>query len=107
MTALTEPAGWGEPGTVRHAELIGHGVWLAGHPIPAGADGLDPTPVDDLESWHDAYDPGGPLDRLIERTFGEHMPRCPVARCVRPEHPLWEMHQDAQGNGWFPGEAPR
>lgn len=102
MTTLTEPAGWGEPGTVRHAEAIGHGVWVAEHPLNTGADGLDPKPVDDLEAWHDSYDPGGPTDQLIEKHFGTEA-KCPIPLCVRPDHPVYELCEDNVGHTWFQG----
>ncbi|GAA1028767.1 hypothetical protein GCM10009557_15010 [Virgisporangium ochraceum] len=38
-------------------------------PIPAGADGLDPTPVDDLEVDHDPCATAD-LDALLDEAFG-------------------------------------
>lgn len=105
MTTLTEPAGWGPPGTVRHAEAIGHGVWLDEHPIRPGSDGLDRTPVDDLESWHAGYDPGGPIDQLIEKHFGAEA-TCPIPDCIRKDHAVFELCEDAVGHTWFQGDAP-
>lgn len=92
----TEPAGWGTPGTVRHAEAIGHGVWVAGHPD---------EPVDDA---HLDYDPArtAALDDLLDETFGR--PRCGVRNCVlEPHDARYRQHEDAQGRTWYPGEAPR
>lgn len=43
--------------------------------------------------------------RLFEPQDG---PDCPALRCVLKEHDAhWRMHEDAEGNGWYPGEAPR
>lgn len=92
MTAtLTEPPGWGAPGSIRHAEQIGHTVWMQDHP--------DPPEVD--------HDPvrSAALDAALDEAFKPE--RCAVTPCARPVHPLWEMHEDVAGNGWFPGEAPR
>lgn len=103
MTTLIEPAGWGPPGTIRHAEAIGHGVWLAEHPP-----GLDPTPVADLELWHAEHDPArqAALDDLLDEAFGK--PECGVRGCVLPPHDArFRQHEDAQGRAWYPGEAPR
>jgi hypothetical protein len=99
----SEPAGWGQPGQVRHAENIGHGVWVAEHPIRPGADGLDPTPVDDLETWHATHDPGGRVDQLIEKHFGAAS-MCPIHDCIRPDHAMFEPCEDAVGHTWFQGD---
>lgn len=96
MTTVTEPPGWGDAGSIRHAEAIGHGVWLDEH--------RDPTPVDDLEVHHDPVHTAA-LDALLDAAFQPE--RCFTPHCVRPEHPSWEQHIDAEGHGWFPGEAPR
>lgn len=79
MTTLIEPAGWGPPGTIRHAEAIGHGVWMAEHPKSGTDKGFvftQPAPVD-----------------------------CGVTTCARREHPLWEMCESADGHAWFAEEA--
>ena len=102
MTTLAEPAGWGPPGSVRHAEAIGHTAWIEAH--PEKRTGMDPTPVDDLEAWHDSYDPGGPIDQLIEKHFGTGS-TCPIPGCARTDHPIYELCQDEAGHTWFQGEA--
>lgn len=101
-TARWEPAGWGPPGTVRHAEAIGHTVWVSEHPPE-----LDKTPVSDLEAWHGAYDPvrSAALDDVLDDAFGK--PKCGVARCVLAPHARFRQHEDAKGRTWYPGEAPR
>ena len=105
MTTLIEPAGWGAPGSIRHAEAIGHTVWLAEHPPE-----MDPTPVRDLEVWHHEHDPvrSARLDDLLDDVFGKPATKCGVRKCVLDEHdPRWMQHIDAEGHGWYPGEAPR
>lgn len=101
MTTLVEPAGWGRPGTVRHAEAIGHTVWLAEH--PETRTDMDPAPVADLEAWHASYDPGGRIDQLIEKHLGAAA-KCPMPLCSRDDHPTWEMCEDEYGHTWFQGD---
>lgn len=36
------------------------------------------------------------------------VPASRIGDAVLPPHDvLWRMHEDADGNGWYPGEAPR
>lgn len=83
MTILIEPAGWGPPGTIRHAEAIGHGVWMAEHPKNSS---------DEKSVFTQALPPAD---------------GCVVATCCRPAHELWEMCEDADGHAWFAEEGPR
>jgi hypothetical protein len=94
----SEPAGWGEPGSVRHAEAIGHGVWMAEHPEERSEE----------DESHLDYDPtrAAALDQLLDDTFGK--PTCGVLGCILPPHDArYRQHEDAQGRAWYPGEAPR
>lgn len=99
----TEPAGWGQPGVVRHAEAIGHGVWVAEHP----ADALS---TDELIARSEAArgDLAGAIDaskaaRLFEPPV---TPKCPIPTCARDDHPVFEMCEDAFGHSWFQGDEP-
>lgn len=106
MTTLTEPAGWGQPGTVRHAEEIGHTVWVAEHPDVPGADDLDALSTDELVARSRAV--RADLDTAlanVRKVFGTHA-MCPIPTCVRPEHGLWEMCEDEVGHTWFQGDMP-
>jgi hypothetical protein len=93
----SEPAGWGQPGQVRHAENIGHGVWVAEHPDDAlSSDELiarSQAARADLES----------AVANVRKVFGAEA-QCPTATCVRIDHPTWEMCEDAIGHSWFQGE---
>lgn len=104
MTTLIEPAGWGEPGTVRHAEAIGHGVWLAEHPD-------DSLTTDELiarsqaaRAELDAAVTASRASRLFEQP---EKPKCPIPLCIRDDHPVFEMCEGFDGHTWFQGEAPR
>lgn len=65
---------------------------------------FDTYPLPLFEPDHDPVHTAA-LDALMDEAFKPE--RCASKRCVRPEHPRWEPHEDADGNGWFPGEAPR
>ena len=46
------------------------------------------------------------LDDHLDDVFGA--PQCGVRNCVLPPHDArWMQHIDAEGNGWYAGEAPR
>lgn len=111
---VTEPPGWGEPGTIRHAEkltpaprvdLRHHGRFDT-YPLPLATQQL-------LAAGQAAIDD---LERATART---QRARADIARpeychakavgtkCVRTVHPMWEQHEDWEGNTWFSGEAPR
>jgi hypothetical protein len=95
----TEPAGWGPPGTIRHAEAIGHGVWMAEHPEEERSE---------EDESHLDYDPlrAAAVDDLLDAAFGK--PTCGVLGCILPPHDArYRQHEDAQGRAWYPGEAPR
>lgn len=100
MTTLTEPAGWGEPGTVRHAEEIGHTVWLEEHPD-------DALSTDELIARSQAA--RADLDATltnVRKHFGTEA-MCPIPDCIRVDHPLFEMCEDAVGHTWFQGDEQR
>ncbi len=93
----SEPAGWGEPG-IRHAEAIGHGVWMAEHPD-------DALTTDELIARSQAARED--LSKAVEavRRFGEVEPtKCPIPECDRLDHPVFEMCEDTVGHTWFQGE---
>lgn len=94
----SEPAGWGEPG-IRHAEAIGHGVWLAEH--------LDDLSTDELIA--SARKASDDLDAAVAasraaRLFEPEPAKCPIPLCVRDDHPVFELCEDAVGHTWFQGE---
>lgn len=93
----TEPAGWGTAGQVRHAEAIGHGVWMADHPD-------DALSTDELIARSQAV--RADLDQAlanVRKVFGTEA-MCPIPTCVRLDHPVWEMCEDDVGHTWFQGE---
>jgi hypothetical protein len=93
----SEPAGWGEPG-IRHAEAIGHGVWMAEHPD-------DALSTDELIARSQAA--RADLDTAlanVRKHFGTQA-MCPIPTCVRPDHPVWEMCEDEVGHSWFQGDT--
>lgn len=97
----SEPAGWGVPGEIRHAEAIGHGVWVAEHPDDALTSdeliaGSQAARVD-LENAVAA----SKAARLFEEPEPE---KCPIPTCDRSDHPTWEMCEDATGHTWFQGD---
>jgi len=94
----TEPAGWGDPGTVRHAENIGHGVWVAEHPD-------DTLSTDELIARSQTA--RAELERataVVRKVFGTEE-NCPIPTCIRPDHPVFEMCEDEIGHSWFQGDT--
>jgi len=93
----SEPAGWGQPGQVRHAENIGHGVWVAEHPD-------DELSSDELIARSQAA--RVELESAVanvRKVFGADA-RCPIPTCVRIDHPIFEMCEGDDGHTWFQGE---
>ncbi len=96
----SEPAGWGQPG-IRHAEAIGHGVWLAEHPDDALS--TDELIARSQRARADLADAVAASEAA--RAFGAVEPtRCPIPGCSRLDHPTWEMCEDAVGHTWFQGD---
>lgn len=97
----SEPGGWGAPGTIRHAEAIGHGAWLAEHPD-------DVVSTDELiaRSEKARVDLAAAVAfSQAARGFADVEPeRCPIPTCARLDHSTWEMCEDANGHTWFQGE---
>lgn len=103
----TEAAGWGQPGQVRHAEAIGHGVWVAEHPEPS-ADELDALSTDEFSARTVAVT--ADIESAVaaskaSRLFEEPEPtRCPIHDCIRLDHAIFELCEDAVGHTWFQGD---
>jgi hypothetical protein len=95
----TEPAGWGLPGQVRHAEAIGHGVWLAEHPDPSTDEIIAASRAARAELATAVA--ASKASRLFEEP---EAPMCPIHDCARKDHPVFEMCEDAFGHTWFQGD---
>lgn len=96
----SDPAGWGEPGSIRHAEAIGHGVWMAEH-----IDGMAPS----AELIARSQTGRAELARAeaaskASRLFEPEPEYCPIHDCIRLDHPTWEMCEGFDGHTWFQGE---
>lgn len=92
----TEPAGWGTPGEVRHAEAIGHGVWMAEHDAHVPDDEL-------IAGMQAARADLASAVANVRKVFGADA-QCPIPLCVRIDHPTWQMCEDDVGHTWFQGE---
>ena len=108
MTTLTEPAGWGQPGTIRHAEEIGHTVWLDEHPESGSekeAEQLDAMPTDEFIAR--SVQVRADIDQAlanVRKVFGTEA-MCPIPLCIRKDHPVYELCEDAVGHTWFQGDG--
>lgn len=102
MTTLTEPAGWGQPGTVRHAEEIGHTVWLEQHPDDALTTDEHCARSAAVRADLASAVAASKASRLFEEP---EKPKCPITGCIRDDHPVYEMCEEPFGHTWFQGEA--
>jgi hypothetical protein len=100
--SLDVPTGWGEPGSIRHAEDIG-AHWWHDHPDARELQRRSDEAAAELERARAGVRQALAFEDVREQCGAKAV----GTECHRLEHPAWEPHEDFQGHTWFPWESPR